>query len=556
MSGTDRGTVPALTYVLAIGITSLLIAGLLITANGYLTDRREQVVRNELEVVGERLAAEVVAADQVSDGGGRVAQRTTVPTDIAGAGYHVSLADCPTAGACLRLESADPDVNASATVPVNNRSDIRLARVDPRTIRIVTEPGAAPPPNADADVRVAPSIGVARDVDLSSGAGAAVSVQNRPPIAKRIVYTPAPPSTGENVTFVARANSPDGDPLTYRWDLDGDGIYEVTGNESEASVVQYKYTSPGTTRVTMEVADPQGASDRASTDVRVSGLVYLGDAETYDADANGVSGGVSFTVRNEFGQQITITELLVEPADDGVERLFEDAGPNSGQGNVEVYADAASGDTGGYVEYGDDPGEGAQLPNGGYIVDFDRGGIQQGGNPTVSDGNELGVELAEFVDGSGVEQNLGGENIDVGVRYRINNGGTVQSYVTEFTATPDKPDLRVDGVSMSRTVNDVTVEVTGHDDDGNLDTVDVQLYDQSVSTVHDTATASFSSGTTDTVSGITVSSPGYETIENDYIVIVTVEDTNGNTAVATAPVPNSPGGTYPRLAPMRGPRGR
>ena len=60
------------------------------------------------------------------------------------------------------------------------------------------------------------------------------------------------------VNFDAAGSSdPEGDPLTYAWDLDGDGAYD----DSTAQKPTYTYTTAGDYQVGLRVTDSKGASD-------------------------------------------------------------------------------------------------------------------------------------------------------------------------------------------------------------------------------------------------------------------------------------------------------
>ena len=79
---------------------------------------------------------------------------------------------------------------------------------------------------------------------------------NQPPVA----LATATPTNGPaplQVSFDGMGSSdPDGQPLTYAWDLDGDGQFD----DSNASQPTYTYTQPGTYSVRLRVSDPQNAS--------------------------------------------------------------------------------------------------------------------------------------------------------------------------------------------------------------------------------------------------------------------------------------------------------
>ncbi len=79
---------------------------------------------------------------------------------------------------------------------------------------------------------------------------------NNPPSA----VATANPTSGPaplTVQFNGSGSSdPDGDPLTYSWDLDGDGVY----GDSTAVNPSFTYTAQGTFSVTLKVTDSHGAS--------------------------------------------------------------------------------------------------------------------------------------------------------------------------------------------------------------------------------------------------------------------------------------------------------
>jgi len=88
---------------------------------------------------------------------------------------------------------------------------------------------------------------------------------NQPPLANIQAdrTSGAPPLT---VNFDGSGSSdPDGDPLTYAWDLDGDGQFD----DSTAVKPPYTYTQNGTYIVQLKVTDNQGAFSTASTTIVV-----------------------------------------------------------------------------------------------------------------------------------------------------------------------------------------------------------------------------------------------------------------------------------------------
>ncbi|GAA1144433.1 hypothetical protein GCM10009630_48730 [Kribbella jejuensis] len=88
---------------------------------------------------------------------------------------------------------------------------------------------------------------------------------NNPPTA--IIHAdPASGPTPLTVTFDGTAsNDADGDPITYSWDLNGDGVY----GDSTAATVQHTYTTSGSVTVRLRVSDGK-TSTTTSTQINVA----------------------------------------------------------------------------------------------------------------------------------------------------------------------------------------------------------------------------------------------------------------------------------------------
>jgi PKD repeat protein len=88
---------------------------------------------------------------------------------------------------------------------------------------------------------------------------------NQPPMA----VATATPTTGAaplTVNFDGTGSSdPDGNPLSYAWDLDDDGAYD----DSTATKPSYTYTTAGSYTPSLRVTDNQGASDTDSVNISV-----------------------------------------------------------------------------------------------------------------------------------------------------------------------------------------------------------------------------------------------------------------------------------------------
>lgn len=122
----DRAVSTTVTYVLTVAITTVLMSGLIMAAGGVLDDRTEAATRNELAVVGERLANELVTADRLVVAGTEptVRLRTTRPPRVAGSSYTVRLrtgSDSPCESRqCLVLRAGDVTV----TVPFSTDTPV------------------------------------------------------------------------------------------------------------------------------------------------------------------------------------------------------------------------------------------------------------------------------------------------------------------------------------------------------------------------------------------------------------------------------------------------
>jgi PKD repeat protein len=88
---------------------------------------------------------------------------------------------------------------------------------------------------------------------------------NQPPVAEAT----ANPTTGAAPLTVAfdgtGSSDPDGDPLTYAWDLDGDGAYD----DSTATKPSYTYTTARSYTASLRVTDILGASNTDSVNITV-----------------------------------------------------------------------------------------------------------------------------------------------------------------------------------------------------------------------------------------------------------------------------------------------
>jgi len=122
----ERAVSPVVGYVLTLGISTLLMSGLLIAAGGFVDTQREQTTESELQVIGQQVSADIAAADRLhrTDGATDVVIRRELPDSVVGSQYTVFVRsdnDGPT-DVYLRLRTVRPEVTAE--VGVTNETNV------------------------------------------------------------------------------------------------------------------------------------------------------------------------------------------------------------------------------------------------------------------------------------------------------------------------------------------------------------------------------------------------------------------------------------------------
>lgn len=134
---TDRAVSVTVNYVLSLAITTLLISGLLMATGDIVGDRRESVVRGELEVVGERVSAGIESADRLArTGATEVILEVSAPRRVGGESYSISVDG---SSQVVTLETEDPAV--AVTIPFRNRTDVETVTVNGGNVEVVLTGG-------------------------------------------------------------------------------------------------------------------------------------------------------------------------------------------------------------------------------------------------------------------------------------------------------------------------------------------------------------------------------------------------------------------------------
>lgn len=126
----DRGVSVALSYVLTMGITAVLIAGLLMGASAMLDGQSERGAERSLETIGERVASEVASVDRLAreePEPGIVELRVDHPDEVSGTTYSIELRDSDCGpiieGACVVLTAPGARTTVHVPLAVENGID-------------------------------------------------------------------------------------------------------------------------------------------------------------------------------------------------------------------------------------------------------------------------------------------------------------------------------------------------------------------------------------------------------------------------------------------------
>ena len=119
----------------------------------------------------------------------------------------------------------------------------------------------------------------------------AVVVTNQPP-APELTITPASPSINDEATFDGLASTdPDGTIAEFRWDFEGDSIFEASGL---GAIVTHSYATAGERTVTLRLLDDDGDSASVSRSLTVRDNLPPVAAFTYAPATPATGGTVTF----------------------------------------------------------------------------------------------------------------------------------------------------------------------------------------------------------------------------------------------------------------------
>jgi len=407
---TTRGMSTPLSHVLSVGITTILIVGLVSGAAGLLDTHAERTARGELDTIGNRLASELDRADTLGQGGDNVTLTSTYPQSIAGSTYTAQLrhdaASCsgvPT-DTCLVLSATEYEYDS--VIPVDNETNVSLRETTMGTFQISSEGGTARPQAPTRSLDLSARVGIGGDVGAGPPPGVGTSLEQKP--IARFTFFPGQPINGTGIDFDASQSSdPDGSIEYYEWDFDADGNYERNVSTPVEKDVKLP---PGWQNVTLKVKDDSGSTSTYSRDIRVGGIVF-----SKMKNVSNTKDSMMFEIKNEYESAIDIDRVLIDP-DDNTINWLEDTSDNeisiSNADEISIQVDRA-----------------IELHNDGAIVNFHESGedikLESGKSATVYIRNFYHYGYYSY------EPDIVGKRFTIGIRYQVN--GSFDGSVTTDT---------------------------------------------------------------------------------------------------------------------------
>lgn len=125
----DRAVSVAVTHVLTVGITAVLISGLLLGSSSLLETQQERSAENALTTIGERLGGEITSLNHSTSAGETASINTSHQRQVAGSQYSVTLLESGCSAyplidtsPCVVLESQGEDVTVA--IPLSESIDV------------------------------------------------------------------------------------------------------------------------------------------------------------------------------------------------------------------------------------------------------------------------------------------------------------------------------------------------------------------------------------------------------------------------------------------------
>lgn len=135
LRGDRRAVSSTLGYVITLGISGILIVGLLTAGGTLVTNEREVVAREQLTVAGEQLATGMADADRLAatGDGGTIRVEVWLPDGAGSAPYSVRLVSQSTAAGepnATKIVAESPALDVSESVVVRTTFEVADATID------------------------------------------------------------------------------------------------------------------------------------------------------------------------------------------------------------------------------------------------------------------------------------------------------------------------------------------------------------------------------------------------------------------------------------------
>lgn len=136
----NRGVSAVLGYVLTLAIVTLLISGLFFAAGNFVENEHDRAVRSELEVVGNRVAADIAAVDRLALAAGPNGEAellTDLPPLVAGKSYNIAISPVPGTNTVYFINLTAHDLDVEVEVRVKSNTPVVERTVSGGNIRVV-----------------------------------------------------------------------------------------------------------------------------------------------------------------------------------------------------------------------------------------------------------------------------------------------------------------------------------------------------------------------------------------------------------------------------------
>ncbi|WP_436908105.1 DUF7266 family protein [Halosimplex marinum] len=146
----ERALSSALSYALIVVLTVSLTAGLVFGTSSMIGEQREQVARDQVDAVGERLASTIMTVDRLNATEPRPASAAVIrefPRRLGGVQYRIKTVETDSNRWRLYVETRDIAINQSFTVRLRSGAALEDTTINGGPLRVYYD--RAPDPDDD-----------------------------------------------------------------------------------------------------------------------------------------------------------------------------------------------------------------------------------------------------------------------------------------------------------------------------------------------------------------------------------------------------------------------